>query len=728
MRFEACEPRIVFDQALGTAVEFVIAPPAPATASEPIPEDIQLRSSEEDFLYSSETVDANVLDAFIAATDAWAEDPAPIHTFSLSDDEAWHKIIFHNPISVHPDGYIVAERVQAQPDTHTLVVARRPGNECHLHNGLYLRPDHHYRYSFDIRHPETEASWLTTIERHWSVVTQLWGPASAGVGLNPPFSIHTSVQNGQPYWAISNRGDANLVTERPYDEERFQYVPIENLGEWHHWDIEYVPNHEGQGLVRVWLNGDLVADWVDVKSSYLGHVDGEVAGPLNPGLGLYSYDAADGQEAHFDNVSVQCSGVYETSISGRVTGGGELAGNLVYATNVDTGERFGVETGKSGVYAMELPSGTYTVSAVNQETGFQTHIDNVSTLEVRSQVIDLDVTTVVPQAPVLIQTLTGDVTGDGNADAVQFFDDGSWYVSSLGTDGQVTTERWTTWSTNTGWQDVMMGDFNGDNLQDVIGRADDGSWWTAQSNGQGFQNIRLGKWTPTVNWLHVNVGDFNGDGLSDIVGRADSNGSWWVAQSTGTQFNNTSWGRWTTLVDWEVVHGDFNGDGLSDIAGRASTDGTWWIGASNGERFLNSYWGRFSQNVPWSEFMAGDFNGDGRTDLIARAGTDGTWWVAESQGDRFLNRYFGRWMATIEWRDVQVADVNGDAVSDIVGRAASDNSWWAGQSNGERFQNQYWGTTWSNSVDWLAAFADDFDGDNTADLLGINTEALLLMR
>ena len=669
MNFETFEPRIVFDQSLGAAVEFELqtAVEAPDTLPD-LPDDIQFRPTDQDFLYSSESVDPATLDELVAATQEWSESPRPIYTFDLTDDDAWRKLLNHNPVSIAAEGYIVAERIEAQPDMHTLLVVQRSQNACHTLGGTYTRPDHHYRYAFDIRHPETELSWLTTVEGHWSVVSEMWGPGSSGTGaLNPPFSIHTTVRDGVPYWTISSRGDSRVDTIRPYEEERVAYIPMDNIGEWQHWDIEYVPNHDGHGLVRAWLNGELVANWVDVKSSYLAYVNNEVVGPLNPAIGLYSYDPADGQEAHFDNISVSCSGAYESSISGRVVGTQELAGNIVYATNLATGERYGVETTPSGVYSLELPQGQYSVTAVNQDTGHQFSVENVSTLEVSSQVVDFDVNYIAPPPPTVVHTFSGDVTGDGAADIVTMMSDGAWHVSSLDANGTPQTDIWTTWSTGTQWHDVMMGDFNGDGLQDVVGRDSSGRWWIGMSSGTHFQNQSWGRWTPDVEWLTVNVGDFNGDGKSDIVGRAASNGSWWIATSTGTKFQNTSWGRWTTSVDWQVVVGDFNGDGLSDIAGRASSDGTWWVGASNGHTFLNSYWGRFTTSVAWSEFQVGDFNGDGRSDLIARAESDGTWWVAESTGSNFSNRYYGRWLATISWADMQVADVDGDGLSDIVG-------------------------------------------------------------
>ena len=727
MRFETFEPRIVFDQSLSPGVEIAIN--HPANAESDLPSNIRFRPTAEDFHYSSENIDPASLDALIMATEAWAEDPIPVYTFPLDTNNLWRKPWYYNPVTVHPNGYIVAERIDGQVDSHSMVVVQKPRGSCHMEAGSYMRPNHHYRFSFDIRHPQTELSWLTTVNGHWSIVTQFWGPDTAGSGLNPPFSILTSVQNGVPYWSIANRGDANAETIRPYDEERFQFVPMENVGQWHSWDIEYVPSHQGTGLVRVWLNGELVADWVDVKSSYLAYLENQIIGPVNPMIGLYSNDVADGQQAHFDNITLQCSGIYESSIAGRITGAGNMEGMIVYATNDATGARYGVTTGETGIYTLELPQGVYSVTAVNQATGYQAVANNVSTFDRRSQVVDLNLSSVSAPPPPVLKTLSGDVTGDGKAEIIHFLEDGSWHVSTVDANGNPSGYVWTTWTTRTTWKDAMLGDFNGDGKQDVIARdTNNGNWWVGISTGASFRDVLWAKWTPTIEWLDVDTGDFNGDGKSDVVGRAATNGSWWVGESTGTGFSNNPWGRWSTAVPWDVVVGDFNGDGLSDIAGRAASDGTLWVGASTGSGFQNTYWGRFSNRVPWSDLMVGDFNADGRSDLVARVPTDGTWWVAESQGDKFFHRFFGRWNTATRWTDLQVADVNGDGRSDVVGRALSGNSWWIGRSTGDIFQDLYWGASWSQNIDWLVAIADDFDGDEQADLLGGSSSRWWLFR
>ena len=822
MRIESLESRIVFDQSLGGAIEFEVDNAVDLTPQhEPItvPADVQFRSTADDFRYESESLDPDVLNELVAATEEWGENQMPWQTFRLTDTEAWRKLVYHNPIEIHEDGYMIAERLDSQLDAHTQVTIQKFDSECYMHAGLYMRPDYHYRYSFDVRLPDSERSWLEKADGNWAIVTQLWGPRESGeVFLEPPFSIYTHVQDGTPYWIVRSIGDADRITV-PGGVDFYESVriPMTGIGEWHNFDIEYVPNYYGQGIVKAWLDGELVAEWVDVQNAYSARIDNQWTGPLNPAFGLYSYNTADGQEAHFDNMVMHCNGPFESSISGRVLGTDARAGIAVYATNVETGEKVGTYTEKSGVYALALPDGDYTITAVDPTTGFAGVVDNLSTRNVSTLTVDVTVAQQVtaPQPLAVIETRTGDVNGDGVTDVLNLLADGTWQVTVMNSNGGVmetlgrripgvtippldepptptpapeppveespaeetpsdetpsdetppaepvgdtpsgeptqeepaaeeptvtppneetppaepfqpgpaSTTAWATWSADAEWIDVHVADFNGDGLDDVAGRdANTGSWMVAESTGTGFVTSRWGTWTAGIEWLTVMTGDFNGDGRADIAGRAGTNGSWWIASSVGDGFRNTEWGRWSTSIDWTMVVGDFNGDGMDDIAGRASTDGTWWVGQSTGTKFQNSYWGRFTNSVSWSEFIVGDFNGDGLSDIVARAESDGTFWVAESIGSGFANRYWGRWTNTVEWLDISLADVDGDGAMDIVGRASSDGSWWIAKSTGEKFQSQYWGAVWGNHVDWLTAVVEDFDGDGTADLLGVNSE------
>ena len=296
----------------------------------------------------------------------------------------------------------------------------------------------------------------------------------------------------------------------------------------------------------------------------------------------------------------------------------------------------------------------------------------------------------------LIDTQFADVNGDGLTDLVgRGADDGAWWVA-VNEGDSFTNQEWTRWSTNVDWTDVMVGDFNGDGRDDLVGRVgQNGDWWVALSNGVGgFTNQKWTRWSANVTWTDVMVGDFNGDGRDDLVGRVAHNGDWWVAQSTGSGFANTKWTRWSTNVTWtDVMVGDFNGDGRDDIVGRVAHNGDWWVAQSTGSNFANAKWTRWSTNVDWTDVMVGDFNGDGRDDIVGRVTHNGDWWVGESTGSRFVNARWTRWSPNVTWTDLVTGDFNNDGRTDIAGRVASNGDWWLAKSTSRAFTNERLGTS-----------------------------------
>lgn len=717
MRFEQFESRHVLTQLLGPAVPLNIDALADTNASPPLPEAIQFRDTAGDFTYASSAMSPEAIDAFVASTEAWSSNVAAEGFHYLDDpDLSFRKGPNYQAPSIAPEGYIVAERFATDTNAHTMMNTRTAGTDCHHTSGMYTHQDHHYMFSFDVRHPVSEASWLS--QSHWGIVMQLWGPREPGeTPRNPPFAIYSRAVNGQPYWRISSFGDSRAITQTgDYEEHYGVEVPMGTIGEWHRFDVEYVPNPFGGGLTRTWLNGEIIAQWQGIKNNYHSMIEGHLSGPLNPGFGLYSNLPEDGMEVHIDNISLKCHGAFQTSIAGAVSGAADREGHLVYATNQQTGEIFGDYTERFGVYALNVPPGTYTVTTVHRDTGGRTEVRNVSTLEA-SSLVNIAIT----DDPVAVAdgvTLTADVTGDGKTDIVNRVADGSWQVSVANGDGTYSTSRWSGWSTNVEWRNITTGDFNGDGKQDIVGQVTDGNWWVAISTGTGFQSTFWGRWSTQVEWLDTVVGDFNGDGMSDLAGREASGGNWWVSQSLGNGFGTSHWGRWSSSVVWtDTSVGDFNGDGLDDIAARVASDGNWWVAISRGDEFMNDHFGAWSTVVTWSDINVGDFNGDGLSDIVGRT-NDGNWWVAESTGTRFFNRHWGSWTTAVNWTNITVADVNGDDTPDLIGQVASDGSWWVAQSTGREFFNYFWGVIWDHDEDWLVVSGDDFDGDGKADLLG----------
>jgi hypothetical protein len=424
MRFEEFEPRIVFDQSLGPTVDLGIDIPTFEQAPTPELPTIQFRSTDDDFEYSSEDLDPAFIDQLVATTESWADAPELVREVYLNDTEIWRKTPGTYPPRIHQDGYIVAERFEGYPNGHTLLVAKKIDSDGFTLGGSYTKQDYHYRISFDVRHPVTELSWLT--DHSWALVMQMWGPRESGESArNPPFSIYTKSVEGVPRWFVRSLGDSRRITQTgEFEDQHSIDVPMENIGDWNHFDIEFVPNPFGDGLIRTWLNGALIAEWVDIQNSYYSVYADQDTGPFNPAFGLYSPLAEDGMEAHFDNIVLESSGRFESSISGRVIGTEELEGNIVFATD-SAGQRYGTTTGSAGIYTLAVPKGTYTLTAVNQDTGHQMSVGNVVTTG-SSQLVDADVFDSISPAPPTLLTLTGDVTGDGRSEVINRLADGSW--------------------------------------------------------------------------------------------------------------------------------------------------------------------------------------------------------------------------------------------------------------------------------------------------------------
>ncbi len=192
-----------------------------------------------------------------------------------------------------------------------------------------------------------------------------------------------------------------------------------------------------------------------------------------------------------------------------------------------------------------------------------------------------------------------DVTGDGKADLVGFWNDGVW--TAVG-HGNGTFDRANPvlpqFGVNQGWRTEQhprfVADVTGDGKADLVGFWNDGVW-VAVSKGDGT----FGEAKPVLAEFGINQGwgmaqhirlltDLTGDGKADLVGFGDDGVKIAVSKGDG------SFGELKVLPvtfsvkeGWEVGRHlravvDVNGDGKADIIGFGNDTGP-WVAQGNGD-------------------------------------------------------------------------------------------------------------------------------------------------
>ena len=111
--------------------------------------------------------------------------------------------------------------------------------------------------------------------------------------------------------------------------------------------------------------------------------------------------------------------------------------------------------------------------------------------------------------------------------------DGNWQIAiSDGHKFQPTALSY--WSPRD-WTHLVSGDFNGDGMADLLGQFTDGTWWLGLANGNSIEFQKCPIELPEMKIDYVGVGDFNGDGLDDLAIRS-ADGQWWIGLSDGRHF------------------------------------------------------------------------------------------------------------------------------------------------------------------------------------------------
>jgi RHS repeat-associated protein len=251
------------------------------------------------------------------------------------------------------------------------------------------------------------------------------------------------------------------------------------------------------------------------------------------------------------------------------------------------------------------------------------------------------------------QFFTEDINGDGKADMVQLYANGSgtWSRRIWISTGSSYTTNWadavmTRYTTTAAY--YLAADIDGDGKGDMIeihidpnGTNFDMQTWL--SSGDSFI---AGYATPSKSMTYnaksqFFVEDFNGDGKTDLVELLPS-GNWWKRTphvSTGYQFvDSTGWDTAMSYQSTPVDHyltGDFNGDGHQDMLELSDYQQLntkywrqlWMYTPKNQESFRagNDDTGIGYQSV--SRFLPMDINGDGLSDMVELYHTGAGYWA-----------------------------------------------------------------------------------------------------
>ncbi len=189
---------------------------------------------------------------------------------------------------------------------------------------------------------------------------------------------------------------------------------------------------------------------------------------------------------------------------------------------------------------------------------------------------------------------TGDVNGDGRADAILFAADGTGDVHvmlSTGT-GFGAKTKWHEYFAPEG-ETPMVGDVNGD------GRADLVTFTQGMNGSQAVVSLSTGYnfgagsswngWFAPAGEVPA-LGRFNNDGRADILTFA-RNGAVYVGVSNGTNnFAATLWHDWFGDHNDTLLTGDVDGDGRDDVLGFTQDQAAdVWVALSNGTSSF-TYW------------------------------------------------------------------------------------------------------------------------------------------
>ncbi|MEU9111133.1 FG-GAP-like repeat-containing protein [Streptomyces sp. NPDC048483] len=193
------------------------------------------------------------------------------------------------------------------------------------------------------------------------------------------------------------------------------------------------------------------------------------------------------------------------------------------------------------------------------------------------------------------QLAKGDFTNDGIADLMAIWTDGTLHLYKGEGKGKfgsaiTVTEGGRTWDT---MKQLTVGDYDGDGIADVMAVWSDGTLhlYKGKGNGQVAPQAKVNTGGDT--WGTVKLlpgGDFNGDGIADLMAvwsdgtlhYYPGDGTGQVAKQIPVPVGGDTWGTVRQLTA-----GDYTGDGIADLMA-IWTDGTLHLYEGNGTGGINT--------------------------------------------------------------------------------------------------------------------------------------------
>jgi DNA-binding beta-propeller fold protein YncE len=184
--------------------------------------------------------------------------------------------------------------------------------------------------------------------------------------------------------------------------------------------------------------------------------------------------------------------------------------------------------------------------------------------------------------------LAADMTGNGRADLLSYHAaSGRWWMTESRSDGTFAApRRITTYPAASGWQAHLAADVTGNGRADLLSYFEpQGLWVITSSRADGvFQEMQvLTNYATRTGWqTHLAV-DLSGKGRADLVSYHPGSGRWWVTRSRadGGFDPPRRLATYATASGWEAhLAGDVSGNGRAEVLSYHPSNGRWWMTSS----------------------------------------------------------------------------------------------------------------------------------------------------